>query len=140
MKLIFTYILSCFLFCACRHENKNKQMDLYFSKEIKDRMRVIRGQQDSMKISPAKIDTDVNNLILMSGDVENSVAVTGRANRYFSSLANTFHLNPNDFTSLSATMDRNDITSLLKENELNFFNQVIFQMKTLPGVTIYTAH
>lgn len=139
MKLLIRCICFMALFAGCRHQNKNKDIDLYFEKEIIDRVNVICKQPDSMQISPAKINREVNNLVLMSKDIENIVAVTGRANRYFKTLADEQHLNAATFTPLSPDMELDNIASALKENELNFFNQVIFKMKGAEGIKIHTA-
>lgn len=115
-------------------------MEKYFEKEIRDRMSVIAIQPDSMRLSPVKIDRDVNNMIMMTKDIENIRTTVITSNNYFRSLAVNHHINPADFPGLNLDMELDEMASLLKQNELNFFNQVIFKLSTNGSLPLYTAH
>lgn len=129
------------LLLSCRNSNQNKDMDLYFNKEIKNRMQIIAGlsgQADTLKTIVAALDKEVNNIILLSKDVENIGASVIRANDYFKTLALKYGINDSDFTKLSTGMHVNDIATILRQNELNLFNQLI--LKNNPsGLPLFTA-
>lgn len=141
MKSFYIILVLFFLNVACRNSNQNKEMDLYFEREIKGRMKILNAylkSNDSGKINVSEIDKEVNNIILLSKDVENLGASVNRANKYFKALSEKYEINSFDFTTLSVAMHPNDIATILKQNELNVFNQLIFK-NNIPGISPYTA-
>ena len=140
MKLFAAYFLFCVGLMACRNHTANKAMEKYFEKEIADRMSVLSQHPDSLQLSPVKIDREVNNLVLMTKDIENLRTTVIISNNYFRSLAVDHHINPADFSDLSLDMELDEMASLLKQNELNFFNQVIFKVSPDDSLPLYTAH
>ncbi len=139
IKLFFSAIVFSVFVAGCQRHNANAAMDRYFESEISKRITFIGLQPDSLQLAPSKIDKDIRNLILMTRDVENLKSATSRANLYFRSLAVTHRLNPVDFTQLDLQMELNEMASLLKQNELNFFNLVIFKSKAASNLPLFTA-
>ena len=116
-------------------------MNIYFANEIKNRREVLDNRdkgKDSLKINTAAIDEEINNYILLSKDIENLSASVNKANAYFLNMANSYGINYNDFTKLTTQMHVNEIALVLKQNELNLFNQLIFKTNSAQ-TTPYTA-
>ena len=116
-------------------------MDIYFEKEISNRIAILDTlalKNDSLKIYASEIHKEVADMILMSRDVENLAAAVNRANAYFVNLSHEYGINSSDFTELNTGMNLNDIASVLRQNELNLFNQLIFK-KSPTSVIPYTA-
>jgi len=106
-------------------------MNRYFATEIRNRRQMIdqlQRQNDSLKINTAAIDEEINNYILLSKDIENLSAAVNKANAYFLNMANSYDINYSDFTKLSTDMHLNVMATVLKQNELNLLNQLIFKM------------
>jgi hypothetical protein len=97
---------------------------------------VISG--DSLPLKVLLIDKEVDNLILISKDIENLSASINRANSFFDALTAEFRLQIKDFTKLNTGMHVDEIELVLKQNELNLFNQIIFKITGAKN-TMYTA-
>jgi hypothetical protein len=116
-------------------------MDRYFNVEIKNRMETIKKLKpagDSTMINIAGIDKEINNIILLSKDIENIQASVSKANTFFLALATTYKINDSDFTKINTAMHVDEISSVLKQNELSFLNQVIFKLNPKAS-PLYTA-
>jgi hypothetical protein len=116
-------------------------MERYFTGQVKERMIAIEQLPagDSMiKKRVAEIDRRVGEIILISRDVENLKASVNVSNSYFAELSGEFGLNPKDFNSIHTGMHVNEIAVMLRQNELNLLNQLLFRLSEEPA--IYTAH
>jgi hypothetical protein len=74
---------------------------------------------------------------LISKDIENLAACANLSNDFFGELAKEFSLNPLDFNSVKTEMHVNEIAVVLRQNELNFLNQLLFKSGSPPA--LYTA-
>jgi len=130
MRFIF-YFAFILLFSFCGNHDQGADMNRYFATEIRNRRQMIdqlQRQNDSLKINTAAIDEEINNYILLSKDIENLSAAVNKANAYFLNMANSYDINYSDFTKLSTDMHLNVMATVLKQNELNLLNQLIFKM------------
>jgi hypothetical protein len=114
-------------------------MDLYFNQEIRNRIAIVEKLGVDSILSTAKtMDKEINNIILLSKDVENLGASVYLGNACFKKLAKQEGFNNSDFTELTTGMHVNDIATVLKQNELNFLNQLL--LKNNPsGLPLFTA-
>jgi hypothetical protein len=106
-------------------------MDNYVDKEIRDRVKTINDlnkDRDTLIIDPAAVQKKVEDLILVSKDVENLSASVNMGNTYFAEMAKRYHLNSSDIKQLNTGMHVNDIASALKQNEMALFNHVLLQV------------
>lgn len=130
MKLIPIFSLLV-LMCACNYsENKNKKVNITINKEIESKLKLLNTsgiQTDSLKANAKQIDSNINSLILLSKDIENMSAVVFKANQYFNTLSQTYKLNSNQFITIKTGMHVDDVTTILKENELKFFNLILIK-------------
>ncbi len=124
-------ILILFLFVACSENDKeNRKTDASFSKEIGDRIKLLNKnsvQTDPLKVNPNEVDSTVNMLILLSKDIENISASVNRSNQYFSALATKYSLSDHEFIKLKNGMHVDAIATILKDNELKFFNLILLK-------------
>ena len=130
MKLI--QILSLlFLICACNYsENKNKKVNTTINKEIENKIKLLNTsviQTDALKANAKQIDSNVNSLILLSKDIENISAAINKSNQYYNKLSETYQINNNQFKKIKVGMHVDDIETILRENELNFFNLILIK-------------
>jgi hypothetical protein len=140
MKFIFTLFVLFILF-SCENKYDKKATLAYFDKEIAHRMEVLTPlviSGDTLRSKISLIDNEVANLILLSKDGENISASVNRANSFFDALAAEFRLQIKDFTKLNTGMHVDEIELVLKQNELNLFNQIVFK-STGAKNTMYTA-
>ena len=140
MKISSVFFLLLINFSCQTHSEKKESLN-HFNNEIKARMEVLQTlviAGDSMKIKSKLIDEEVSNLILISKDIENLSASVHRANAFFDALAAEFRIEMNDFTKLNTGMHVDEMELILKQNELNVFNQIIFKNSSGKN-TMYTA-
>ncbi len=141
MKIILLNLLLLFA-SSCRNNGNQNETDVWLNKEIKNRIEVLKQipqTKDSFFINPDGIDQEINNILLLSKDIENIQASVNRANRYFETMSSKHVLNHSDFIALRTDMHLDEIATDLKQNELNLLNQLIFKTgKT--GLPMYTAH
>lgn len=128
------------LFSSCR-SGQDQGMDDYFNREIRNRMQIIAGlreNSDSLTLVAAALDEEINKIILLSKDVENPGASVNRANDCFKTLALRHAINGSDFAKVSTAMPVKDFAMAVRQNELNFLNQLI--LKSDPaGLPLFTA-
>lgn len=143
MKIYFL-ILPIIMLCSCLENggNKNQASDDYVNKEINERVKMIaqiNKDNDTTLINPLEIDKKVNELVLLSKDVENLGASVTLSNQYFSEMAVKYNLNEKEFKKVTTLMHANDIASLIKQNEMVLFNQVILG-SGFKNILLHTAH
>lgn len=140
MKLLNTLVILLIL-GACQNTKDTNEALTHFDKEIANRMETLNSQVisgDSLKPKINLIHEEVTHLILLSKDIENINASVMRANSFFDALAAEFRINLSDFTKLNTGMHVNEIELILKQNELNLYNQLIFKQNASPN-SMYTA-
>lgn len=127
MKLRFACI--CLILLGCTdNSNKNQSMDNYVDKEIRDRVKTIselNKGRDTLLIDPVAVQKKVDELVLLSKDIENLGASVTIGNTYFAEMTRRYRLNTSDITQLHTGMHANDIASALKQNEMVLFNHVL---------------
>lgn len=141
MKIILLSLILLFA-NSCRNAVKKTEADVWLNKEIKNRIEVLNGipqTKNMIFINPNEIDQEINNILLMSKDIENIQASVNRANKYFEGICSKHALNHSDFIVLRTDMHLDEIATDLKQNELNLFNQLIFKTGET-GLPMYTAH
>lgn len=128
------YILFGFLFfisCSESDDDKSKRkMSASYDKEIGTRIKLLNTdsiQSDSLKVKPNEVDSIVNVCILLSKDVENMQASVTKSNQYFEMLANRHGISAHEFEQIKVGMDLRAISSILKDNELKFFNLILLK-------------
>ncbi len=142
MIRLFIFVVCGFLFFSCvDNSNKNQAMDQNVEKEIRDRIVRIKEyaqKNDTVFIDPDEVDKKVRDMILLSKDVENLGASVNLSNQYFNGLCIRFNLNSTDFEKLNTGMHVNDIASVLKRNEMIFFNHILLKSGT-DAIPMHTA-
>ncbi len=137
-KIIATPLL--FLFFACANPDE-KIADEYIDKDIENRLEIIKAgaeYQDTPVVSTEKITAEVNNLILLSKDVENIRASINQSNSYFKSACAYYHIENAGFNELKVGMRLAEITDNIKRNELNLLNRIIIK-RSKNGPPLFTA-
>lgn len=141
MKIVLLSLILLFA-NSCRNTVNQDETNAWLDREIKNRLAVLQelpGTEDLSAIKSDEIDREINNILLLSKDIENIQASVNRANRYFENMSAKHALNHSDFIVLRTDMHLDEIASNLKQNELNLLNQLIFKTgKT--GLPMYTAH
>lgn len=124
----------------CTGNKREKQTEAYFKEEIDFRIKKINeiNASDSIAIDPLKIDAEINKLVLLSKDIENINASINKSKLFFDTIALQLNINRHDFIDIDKTMTLEEISTALKSNELNIFNQVIFKYQK-GGSAMYTA-
>jgi hypothetical protein len=116
---------------ACNYsENKNKKLNTTINKEIENKIKLLNTsgiQTTSLKANAKQIDSNVNSLILLSKDIENISAAINKSNQYYNKLSETYQINNNQFKKIKVGMHVDDIETILRENELNFFNLILIK-------------
>ncbi|MBL7917009.1 MAG: hypothetical protein JNM96_01340 [Bacteroidia bacterium] len=134
-------IFSTFII-ACTSNNRQKENEEYFKAEVEQRIiaiKNIKATNDSLLINPDEVEAEINRLILLSKDVENSQAAINSAKKYFDKVSKEYNLNRSDFIDIGPGMNREEIEVSLKSNEINLFNQLIFKYSNQKPA-VYTAH
>lgn len=143
MKLIYIIVgLLLFTGCSENDEHKSKRkMNASFDKEIGSRIKLLNNdtiQTDSLKVNPNEVDSIVNTLILLSKDVENMQASVIRSNEYFDMLASRYSISTHEFEKIKVRMHLDDVATILKDNELKFFNMILLK-NNRGDVLLHTA-
>jgi regulatory protein YycH of two-component signal transduction system YycFG len=113
-------------FAGCKNKDHSKDSESYFKTEIAGRIEKI-DQLDSNYIDPHQIDSEINKFILLSKDIENLSASINRSTHFFDTLSVKYQLNRADFTNIDKSMTLDQMAMVLKGNELNLFNQILFK-------------
>ncbi len=140
MKFYFPVCFAVLISSASCEREEEHASKKYFNAEVDDRLNVIMQLQgkDSLKHKVNKVHQRVGELILLSKDVENLRASLHLANSFFREVASEYTINAGDFTPLSLDMRPDQIDETLRQNELNFLNQLILKSDTA-GSFLYTA-
>lgn len=136
------YISFILFLCSCvDNQNKNQAIDNYVNREVSERIKMIRQinkDNDTIIINPLEIDKRVNELVLLSKDVENLSASVNLSNHYFLEMAARFNIDERQFKKLNTGMHVNDISSTIKQNEMVLFNEVILS-SGFKDILLHTA-
>jgi hypothetical protein len=112
------------------NSNKNQSVDNYVNREVSERIKMIaqiNKENDTILINPLAIDKRINELVLLSKDVENLSASVNLSNQYFFDMATIYGIDARQFRKINAGMHVNDIGTTIKQNEMVLFNEVILK-------------
>jgi hypothetical protein len=131
--------LLALLLASCSNRDDRKE-ELYFSQQIDGRLKIISGLpvHDTVKKDAVAIHRRVDDLILLSRDIENLGACMHLTNEYFIGIAHRYGINPADFRQLNAGDHVDNISLTIKQNELDLLNQLILRSDSA-GKYLYTA-
>lgn len=123
-------LLLLFVFSCGRNPAKKNEYDRILLGEIQRRIELIsEARKDTIYEDvpdPMKLHKEVNELILLTKDVENSDVVLKRANDYFRKASEKYHISNEGFVTLLKTMSLSTIESTIITNELNLLDKIIF--------------
>lgn len=124
-------LLFALAFVGCESGNALQKIDEgVLDKEIKwrlDSLTAYTKLQESKTIDCAGIHKRIQDLILLSKDIENTKASISIANAYLDELSQSYMLNSSMLVYLSKEMDSKQISYLLKQNELSILNTIMLQ-------------
>lgn len=135
-------ILVCLL-VACRSKQTSEfsQINTYLKKEVNNRLAIYTAIPSDSLMLPGDlvaVDRRVQDLILLSKDLENLGASVGMANRFFEQLALKYGMESSVFLRLNALMHVDEVEKIIRQNELSFLNLFLlnYSKKTVPLVTV----
>ncbi len=137
MQLKYYFLFLAALLFNCRHSlNTNTANNEYLEQQITERLHVIA--QSTLQTSSSlpdikKIAGEIDKLILLSKDVENLKASLNQSNSFFENTAKNYNIESSDFEKLYEGMPLEDITTVIKKNELNLLNKIIFKYYNTSG-------
>lgn len=124
-------ILILLFFIACSNQKKENKEDVaVLDKEINKRLDSLRLHPDLLSVENFDADSvhkRVQDLILMSKDVENISASVKLGNQFFSDLIQKQNLNGAMMLKIESEMTQDQINYVIKQNELWILNQVVLQ-------------
>jgi len=140
MNLYFPVCFAVLISTASCNQEEEQGVKKYFSVEVQDRLNEIMRLPlgDSLKHRVNKVHQRIGELTLLSKDVENLRASVHLGNSFFLELAREYQLVPGDFEKLSMDMHVDHIETTLRQNELNFLNQLIIRSDSV-GTHLFTA-
>ena len=138
MRIVF-YIISLFVLLSCgrAHPNENKINNDYLDKEVADRTKIL--SRDSL-FTPElnEINKNVNNLCMLTIDIENIKASVNKTNQYFYEASKQYGVDTSGFVYLFKGVPACDIIPIIKKNHLSLLNKIIIQQNKNGGL-MYTA-
>ena len=138
MRIVF-YTASLFVLLSCgrTHPNENKINNDYLDKEIADRTKIL--SHDSLFARELnEINKNVNNLCLLTIDIENIKASINKSNQYFYESSKKYGVDTSGFVYLFKGVPACDIIPIIKKNHLSLLNKIII-LKNKNGGLMYTA-
>ena len=130
MKFVWMSFLVCLFLLSCSDSEQNHDNELYSEKEINNRIELIDKTtffKDSLPINTSEIINEIDRIILLSKDVENLQASVNMAGTYFSTISLKYGISTYHFKPIHVGMSTNEIFVVIKQNELNLLNQLIFK-------------
>ena len=130
-------ILTCLtvLFSACSNPKDKDSTEMldYLDVQISERMKIIDLlPEDSVPEKPdaQALHKRLDEIILISKDVENIGASVSLANNFFKTLSEKYGFSAADLVMLNSGMHVDEIAEHIKQNELSFLNQYILRFTT----------
>lgn len=139
MRLLLFFPLVLLVSCRYNGNTANKEENEHLDRQILNRIDVISASEKADSLMPAlyAINREVGQLMLLSKDVENIGASITKSNVYFDSAARVYHLDSSEFVKLGKNVPLHEVETVIKKNELNLLNKIIFKNKI--GMPMYTA-
>jgi len=141
MKSLCVILLSLLVLQCSPDPTMNDETSEYLDLQIRQRLELMNAGEDFKDTSAYehnKIALRVNELILLSKDVENVKASINKSNSFLREAAAYYALPDSDLIILETGMRLEEITSALKSNELSLLNKIILK-KSKNGAPVFTA-
>jgi len=129
-SFIYFVLVSLVLSCGRNPAIKDDYTKLVDA-EIARRLELIKSDSSVSTTSINGIHKEVQNLILLSKDAENSANVLFTINNYFKEVTHKHDVPYDGFVPLVKTMNLQTIEATIKTNELNLLDKIIFMQTTL---------
>ena len=138
MRFVF-YIPILFVLFSCgrTHPNENKINNDYLDKEIADRAKIL-SHDSVFEPELNLISKNVNNLCLLTIDIENIKASINKSNQYFFEASKQYGVDTSGFVYLFKGVPACDIIPIIKKNHLSLLNKIIIRQNKSGGL-MYTA-
>jgi hypothetical protein len=119
------------IFSCGKNPSLKSDYDTIIDDELKKRLEMLEVvQKDNSKrllpITGDEIQNDINKLILLTKDVENSGAVIKKVNDYFVGSAKRCNIPYEGFATIINTMSVKTIETTIRTNELNFLDKILY--------------
>ncbi len=138
MNNFFILLFSIIILSCGRHDDNQTKLNLeYLDKEIADR-NLILNKDTSFSQELEVIRKDIENLRLLTVDIENINASIVKSNEYFNAASKRYDVDTSGFVVLYKGVPLNDIVSIIKKNHLNLLNKIII-LRNKNGTLMYTA-
>ena len=142
MVRIFFILSGLLLLTGCGRKTTDNSTEHYLTASIQTRSEAIselvrRG--DTLLPDLQSIEKKVQDLILMSKDIENLPASINLSDAYFARMARTWQLDSALFQKLNFNMQVDEITLVLRQNQLVLLEQMLLKRDT-GEVPLFTAH
>lgn len=137
MKKLFLLLIPFLLSCGRQDDNQTKLNHEYLNKEIADRTLVL-NQDSSFSGELSAIRKNVENLELLTADIENINASIVKSNQYFKEASKRYTIDTSGFVLLYKGDPLQDIVTIIKKNHLNLLNKIILERNST-GNLMYTA-
>lgn len=141
MRLI-AFVLWCSILLACNRKPDEKHVyDQILDAEIATRVELLEASESNKLNKDSfpnakEIQTAINDLILLTKDVENSDAVIQKANHYFKNASERYKIPYEGFVVVLKTMSLPTIETTIKTNQLNMLDKIIFLKASLTNDSI----
>jgi hypothetical protein len=129
-------MLIALAFSQCR-QARDHSAELYLESQIRQRISHLE-QLNIPGINARELDNKVNDLLLLTKDIENLPSVVQHANNFFNESQRNYALSDSGLVLLETDMHIDHMALLLRQNELNLLNRLIFKLDT-NNVYLYTA-
>lgn len=126
MKNLFLLGFVLLLSCGRKEENQTQLNLEYLNKEIANRTLLLKNDSVFKNEIPV-IEKEIENLKLLTIDIENINASLIKSNQYFQSAAKQYGVDTAGFVLLYKGIPLHDVVPIIKKNQLNLLNKIIIQ-------------
>jgi hypothetical protein len=119
-----------FLILSCRDKDPVEELNAQLDTEITQRFSLINSVKGNSEIqkSASRLHQKTKELELMSKDIENLPSTLNHANNWIKSINDTLHIT-HELLSLERGMNLDEISAVLKQNELLLLNEIVLKNK-----------
>lgn len=137
MRLFLVFTVLIFIRCGRPDPNETKLNLEHLDKEISERA-LILSKDTAFSAELDNIRKNVDNLRLLTVDIENLSASINKSNQYFSGAAKKYGVDTSGFVVLYKGVPLQDIVNIIKKNHLNLLNKIII-VRNKNESLMYTA-
>lgn len=139
--LSFGIFVCSIVACRSKQTSEFTQINTYLKKEVNNRLAIYAAIPSDSLMLPGDlvaVDRRVQELILLSKDLENLGASVGMANRFFEQLALKYDMESSIFLKLNTLMHLYEVEKIIRQNELSLLNHFLlnYSKKRVPLVTV----